>query len=262
MMSDSILLTEISPTGIAYLTLNRPGAMNAINSPMRDALITALKGLMDDETVRAAVITGAGVRAFSSGQDLEEAAAFTQTGVSGWLTHQRAMFQAFREFEKPIVAAFNGLAAGAGFQIGLLCDARVGCAEMRIGQPEVRAGLASIIGSYFMRQYLPHGRNVELSLTGKLISGQEAYDWALLSRLAPREEVVAIATKIAEDLAAQPPLAVALTKRRFRETTQADFDDAIAAAIKANTFAYGSGLPQKKMNEFLAQRTTGENGKK
>ena len=254
-MPESILLKEISPSGIAYLTLNRPEAMNAINSPMRDAIITTLKSCMDDDKVRAAVITGAGERAFSSGQDLEEAAAFTQAGVTLWLTHQRAMFRAFREFEKPIVAAFNGLAAGAGFQIGLLCDARVGYAEMRIGQPEVRAGLASIIGSYFMRQYLPYGRNVELSLTGKLINGQEAYDWALLSRLAPREDVVSIATKIAEDIATQPPLAIALTKRRFRETTQTDFDEAIAAAIKANTFAYAAGLPQKKMGEFLAQRS-------
>ena len=253
-MSESILLQEISSSGIAYLTLNRPAAMNAINTPMRDALITGLNALMIDGTVRAAVITGAGERAFSSGQDLEEAAAFTQAGITTWLTHQRAMFQAFREFEKPIVAAFNGLAAGAGFQIGLLCDARVGYAEMRIGQPEVRAGLASIIGSYFMSQYLPRGRNIELSLSGKLITGQEAYDWALLSTLSSREEVIDVATKIAESIAAQPPLAVALTKRRFRETTQADFDDAIAAAIKANTFAYGAGLPQKKMGEFLAQR--------
>ena len=160
-MSESILLQEISSSGIAYLTLNRPAAMNAINTPMRDALITGLNALMIDGTVRAAVITGAGERAFSSGQDLEEAAAFTQAGITTWFTHQRAMFQAFREFEKPIVAAFNGLAAGAGFQIGLLCDARVGYADMRIGQPEVRAGLASIIGSYFMSQYLPRGRNVD-----------------------------------------------------------------------------------------------------
>lgn len=261
-MPESILLKEISASGIGYLTLNRPALMNAINSPMRDALIATLKTFTEDDTVRAAVIMGAGERAFSSGQDLEEAATFTQAGITTWLTHQRAMFQAFREFEKPIVAAFNGLAAGAGFQIGLLCDARVGYADMRIGQPEVRAGLASIIGSYFMSQYLPRGRNVELSLTGKLISGQEAYDWALLSRIAPREEVVAIATKIAEDIATQPPLAVALTKRRFRETTQLDFDAAIAAAIKANTIAYGTGLPQKKMNEFIAQRMATANDKK
>ncbi len=254
-MSTTILLNNISPSGIAYLTLNRPEAMNAVNTAMRDALINTLTALANDSSVRAAVITGAGERAFSSGQDLEEAAAFSEPEIATWLTHQRSLFQALREFEKPIVAAFNGVAAGAGFQIGLLCDARVGYADMRIGQPEVRAGLASIIGSYFMSAYLPRGRNVELSLSGKLISGQEAYDWALISRLAAREEVVDVATKIAESIAAQPPLAVALTKRRFRETTQADFDDAIAAAIKANTFAYGTGLPQKKMREFLAQRT-------
>ncbi len=261
-MSDPILVKEISSAGVARLTLNRPTSMNAINAAMRDALINAIGTLAKDDRVCCAVITGAGDRAFSSGQDLEEAAAFSQADVAIWLTHQRAMFQTFREFEKPIVAAFNGLAAGAGFQIGLLCDARVGYADMRIGQPEVRAGLASIIGSYFMRQYLPHGRNVELSLSGKLISGQEAYDWALLSRLAPQADVVNIASKIAESIAAQPPLAVALTKRRFCETTQKEFDDAIAAAISANTLAYGTGLPQKKMGEFLAQRTAAANEKK
>lgn len=253
-MGEAILLSDKLPHGVALITLNRPAAMNAINSAQRDALIALLPTLNEDDSVRAAVISGAGDRAFSSGQDLEEAAAFTRADIGNWFTHQRAMFQAFREFEKPIVAAFNGVAAGAGFQIGLLCDARVGYADMRIGQPEVRAGLASIVGSYFMSQYLPRGRNVELSLSGKLISGQEAFDWALLSSLAPREEVVPVATKIAEGLAAQPPLAVALTKRRFKETTQADFDDAIRAAIEANSFAYGVGLPQKKMSEFLAQR--------
>ncbi len=253
-MSEAILLQELRPNGIVLVTLNRPAAMNAINGEQRDALIALLPKLNADEAVRAAVITGAGDRAFSSGQDLEEAAAFAPVDVAHWFAHQRAMFQAFREFEKPIVAAFNGVAAGAGFQIGLLCDARVGYADMRIGQPEVRAGLASIIGTYFMSQYLPRGRNVELSLSGKLISGQEAYDWALLSSLAPREEVVNVAINITESIAAQPPLAVALTKRRFKETTQADFDDAILAAIKSNTFAYDVGLPQKKMAEFLAQR--------
>lgn len=255
-MPETILVKKISVSGVALLTLNRPAAMNAINSAMRDEIIAALATISDDDNVRCAVITGAGDRAFCSGQDLEEAAAFSQADISRWFTHQRAMFQAFREFEKPIVAAFNGVAAGAGFQIGLLCDARVGFAGMRIGQPEVRAGLASIIGSYFMSQYLPLGRNVELSLSGKLISGQEAYDWALLSRLAPRDEVVSVASKIAEDIAAQPPLAVALTKRRFKETTQVDFDDAISAAIEMNSVAYRSGLPQTKMAEFLAQRNS------
>ncbi|MDQ3259350.1 MAG: enoyl-CoA hydratase/isomerase family protein [Pseudomonadota bacterium] len=254
-MSETTILKTISSSGIAYLKLNRPEAMNAVNAEMRDALIDTLTAFANADSVRAAVITGAGDRAFSSGQDLEEAATFSEAGITTWLTHQRALFQALREFEKPIVAAFNGVAAGAGFQIGLLCDARVGYADMRIGQPEVRAGLASIIGSYFMSWYLPRGRNVELSLSGKLISGLEAYEWALISRLAPRAEVVEVATKIAENLAAQPPLAVALTKRRFRETTQADFDDAITAAIKANTFAYRTGLPQQKMGEFLAQRS-------
>ena len=254
-MDNTLIFSDANANGILTITLNRPQAMNAINSAMRDALIAQLQSAQRNEAVRAAVITGAGERAFSSGQDLEEASVFAQEDVAGWLNHLRLMFQSLREFEKPIVAAFNGVAAGAGFQIGLLCDARIGFADMRIGQPEVRAGLASVIGSHLMSDFLPHGKNVELSLSGKLITGSEAYGLGLLTQLVSRNEVLDKAIIAAEELACQPPLAVALTKRRFREVTQANFDAAIVAAIEANQIAYGTGLPQKKMREFLKQRS-------
>ena len=254
-MDNMLIQTSTNVNSILTITLNRPQAMNALNTAMRDALIAILQSTQRNDAVRAAVITGAGERAFSSGQDLEEASAFSQDDVAVWLQHQRLMFQSLREFEKPIVAAFNGVAAGAGFQIGLLCDLRIGYAEMRIGQPEVRAGLASVIGSYLMSEFLPHGKNVELSLSGKLITGSEAHGLGLLTQLVPRDEVLNKAAAAANELAAQPQLAVALTKRRFREVTQANFDAAIEAAIQANKIAYGTGLPQNKMREFLKQRS-------
>ena len=253
-MTQEVLLTEIGDNGVMTVLFNRPAAMNAVNREMREALIATLDALNADPGTRAIVISGAGERAFCSGQDLEEASEFDSSGVAAWLNHQRAMFQSLRALDKPAVAAFNGVAAGAGFQIGLLCDLRVGYAEMKIGQPEIRAGLASVIGSYLMTLHLGLSKNLELSLTGNLITGAEAHALGLINYLVPKEEVTAKALKVATELAAQPAAAVRLTKARFRELTQAGFDASIDAAIAANQTAYASGEPQAQMRKFLAQR--------
>jgi enoyl-CoA hydratase/carnithine racemase len=253
-MSEPVVLTELYGDGIARVALNRPHALNAVNKALRDELIATLKALNAESSVRAIVISGAGERAFCSGQDLEEASAFGVNDVAAWLNHQRAAFQAIRDFTKPAVAALNGVAAGAGFQIGLLCDLRVGYPELKIGQPEIRAGLASVIGSYLMTLHLGLSKNIELSLTGNLISGAQAHALGLINHLVPREEVLAHALAVARELAAQAPNAVRLTKERFRDLTQAGFDAAIAAAIEANKIAYATGEPQAQMRKFLAQR--------
>ena len=111
-------------------------------------------------------------RAFSAGQDLNETAHLEMDQVRGWCTALRSLYQSVRDLSKPAVAAWNGIAAGAGMQIGLCCDVRVTHAGARIGQPEVRAGLASVVGTYFMSLYVGHGPNRELSLSGGLVSGR------------------------------------------------------------------------------------------
>jgi enoyl-CoA hydratase/carnithine racemase len=239
---------------IAILRLNRPEAMNAINEDIRSELPPVLARLEADASVRAVVITGAGDRAFSSGQDLEEAAAFTAADVDGWFTRAHAMFSAIRAMNKPTVAAYNGVAAGAGYQVGLYCDLRVGYPELKIGQPEVKAGLGSILGSSQMMWHLPIGINAQLSLTGEFISGQRAYEVGLVNYLAPRAEVLAKAMEVATLLAGHPPTALRLTKERLREVTQAEFDDILVAAKKYQKRAYESGEPQKQMAAFLAAR--------
>ena len=115
---------------VALVRLNRPSAMNAVNEDIRRELPAALAALEADPAVRAVVITGGGDRAFSSGQDLEEAARFTAADVEGWFTRVHAMFAAVRAMNKPTVAAYNGVAAGAGYQIGLYCHLRVGYPDL------------------------------------------------------------------------------------------------------------------------------------
>ncbi len=239
---------------VAVVRLNRPEALNAVNETMRSELPALLAKLEADAAVRAVVITGAGERAFSSGQDLEEAAAFTAADVDGWFTRAHAMFAAIRGMNKPTVAAYNGVAAGAGYQIGLYCDLRVGYPQMKLGQPEVKAGLGSILGTSQMMWHLPIGLNAQLSLTGELISGERAYALGLLNYLVAREQVLSQALEVANLLAGHPPMAMQLTKERMREITQAQFDDILLAAKKYQKRAYESGEPQRQMAAFLAAR--------
>ncbi|MBS0338674.1 MAG: enoyl-CoA hydratase/isomerase family protein [Proteobacteria bacterium] len=242
---------------IAVVRLNRPAAMNAVNAAMRRELPAELARLEADRGVRAIVIAGAGDRAFSAGQDLEEAAGFSAADVDEWFTGQHAMYGAIRALDKPTVAAYNGVAAGAGYQVGLYCDLRVGYPELKIGQPEVKAGLGSILGTSQMMWHLPIGLNAQLSLTGEFISGQRAYEIGLVNYLVPRAEVLAKALEVARLLAGQPPNALRLTKERLRELTQADFDDILVAAKKYQKRAYESGEPQQQMAAFLAARKKG-----
>ncbi len=249
----STLNTELRDSTF-LITLNRPKSHNAINNELRSALIETLKQANVDDNVRAIVITGAGDKAFCSGQDLEETSRYGIDDVAAWLTAAHAMYRAVRALDKPAVAAFNGVAAGAGFQIGLCCDMRVGYPEMKIGQPEIKAGLASIVGTTLMTMHVGIGHNIELSLSGDLISGQRAYDIGLLNRLAPRESVLDTAVDVATELAQHGPTAMRLTKQRLRSLTDEAFESALPAAIETQKQAYASGEPQAAMQRFLQRR--------
>ncbi|BBK44598.1 enoyl-CoA hydratase [Allostella vacuolata] len=255
-MVDPIVVEDRGPARI--IRLNRPEALNAVNAPLRRAFVAAMDAARHDPAVAAVVVTGTGDRAFCAGQDIDEAAGLaTAPAVAAWLTGMRDLYQSVRDMDKPTVAAFNGLAAGAGMQIGLACDLRVGYPEMRFGQPEVRAGLASIVGSWFLAQYVGAGVNAELSLSGELIPGERAHALGLLTRLVPQADVLDSALAEAARLAAMPATAYRLTKRRLREMTQPGFDAAYRAGLEAQREAYAAGEPQRAMAALLARRRRG-----
>jgi enoyl-CoA hydratase/carnithine racemase len=250
-MSD-VLLQE-RKEAVLLLTLNRPAVLNAVDRALRTSLIEACHAADADPEIRAIVITGAG-RAFCSGQDLAEAVTYEARDVRAWLDHQRAMYQAVRDLSKPTIAAFNGIAAGAGLQIGLCCDMRVAHADASLGQPEVRAGLASVVGSYLIGLYCGYGYNVELSVGGALITGARAKEIGLVNVLAAPDAVVPTALDLARRLAEVSPVAMRLTKKRFREVTQPGFDAACEAGVRAQLEAYATGEPQRIMRGFLEAR--------
>lgn len=237
--------------GIAIVTLNRPAQMNAVNTAMRRALTETLGRLNQDERIRAVVLQGAGDRAFCAGQDLAQAQRLTTAQIEPWLREQRAMYQSVRDLDKPCVAAVRGVAAGAGFQIALCADWRVTTVDSRWGQPEVKAGLASIVGTYLMSLHIGMTHNAQLSQSGDLITGQRAFEIGLVTEIVPAEALLSEATRRARSLGSLAPTAMRTTKARLREITQPGFDEACEAGIRAQLACFESGEPQGIMERFL-----------
>lgn len=239
---------------VAIVTLHRPERMNAVNQALREQLSDALDTLNRSDAVRAIVITGAGDKAFCAGQDLDEASTIEWQTLVPWLNAQRTMYQAVRDLDKPCIAAVNGVAAGAGFQIALCADWRIIAPDTRIGQPEVKAGLASIVGSYLMTLHAGMTHNVQLSMSGELITGRRAHEVGLVTELAKPSDVFPAAFERARKLSQLPATAVRLSKQRFRAMTQAQFDEACVAGIRAQLECYAQGEPQQAMRRFLDAR--------
>jgi len=251
----SELIQVVYKNRVAHLVLNRPAVLNAMDAAMRADFIACLQDINADDNVAALMISGAGDRAFSAGQDLHEAVAFEgESAITAWMHHQGAVIAAVRDMDKPVVAVFNGVATGVGFQIGLAADWRVAYPDVRLGQPEVKVGLASIYGSWLLSQHLGHAANQALSLTGDLIDGRRAAELGLINELVERDAVLETGHAAAQRLAALPATAVRLTKQRFRAQSQHVFEATCEAAVAAQIEAYASGEPQRRMQAFIGAR--------
>jgi enoyl-CoA hydratase len=246
---------EIERRGdIAIVTLSRPDRYNAWHAPMRAEVAALMRELNADPAVRAIVLTGAGDKAFSAGQDLSETQQFDAERGARWLDEWHEMYGAIRALDKPLVAALNGVAAGSAFQVALLCDVRVGHGGSRMGQPEINAGLPSTTGPWLMEISLGVSRMVELTLTGRMMEAEECHRIGLIHHLVRPEEVLPKALEVARELAGKSPVAMRLNKQRFREITEAGFMDALAAGKRIQREAFATGEPQAMMAEFFAAR--------
>ena len=262
-MSDAHpVLTDISD-GLATLTLNKPAKLNAWDTPMRAEIATILKGWNGDGSVRAVIVTGAGKRAFSAGQDLDETEKFS-SGSDGanWFRSWRDFYNAIRDLDKPCVAALNGVAAGSAFQAAMLMDVRVGHRGVRMGQAEINSGIPSVTGPMLMLPRIGLSRTIELTLTGRMMEAEECCAVGLMHYLVERrEEVLPKAREVALLLAAKPVIAMRLNKARFRQVTQPAFDEAFANGSVYQAEAFASGEPQAAMRSFFAERAARRNAR-
>lgn len=236
---------------IALLIMNRPKALNAISSDLARGVADALIRLDADPAVKGIVLTGAGDRAFCAGADLEEARSVQVHEIEAWFGVVCNIYKQILLTDKPVIAAVNGVASGGGFQMSLVSDLRVAHPGVKLGQPEINAGIPSVMGSYWISLHLGWSMNQELSMTGRMMDAEEAARFGVLNRVVDRDRVIDVAVGLASDLAGKYSVAWARTKKRFREIALAGFEEAFRAGVLGQQEAFAKGEPQAFIDEFF-----------
>lgn len=197
--------------GIAYVTLNRPEKLNALNHKVIEELSACFQEIKKDDDARVVILTGAGEKAFAAGADVSELA--LQSPIEGRETALRGqrVLDFIENLGKPVIAAINGLALGGGCELAMACTLRVAAENARFGQPEVKLG---IIPGYAGTQRLPRlvgkGRALEIILSGEPMNAQEAYKIGLVNKVVPAQDLIPAAQALAQKIMANAPLAVKL----------------------------------------------------
>jgi enoyl-CoA hydratase len=232
---ESVLVEHVSNGRVAVITLNRPHADNAITTEMGTRLTEILETIAVTSSVRVAVITGSGQRAFSVGSDLRQRKNMTK---EQWL-RQRQDFDrtlyTLRQLRKPILAAVNGIAYGGGSEIAQSTDFIIASDNATFGQPEAMIGLAAGGGSPVMLpRILPPGKALQMLMTGDPITADEAHRLGMVNEIHPQAELMGEALGIAERIASNSPTAVQAVKRAVRMGEGQPIEQAIAIMMEAH----------------------------
>ena len=252
--------------GVSTITLNRPDVLNAFNDALTTELHEALKTAEKDAAVRVIVITGAG-RAFSSGQDLGD---LKTKYVPGHVPHlgddlrrrYNPIIKRVREMDKPVIAAINGVAAGAGCSLALAADMRIASDQAAFIEVFINVGLIPDSGSTFMLPRLVGlGKAMELCMTGAKVDASEALRLGIVNQVVPAAELEAATAKLAGRLAGLPGRAISLTKRLLNQAANNDLEAQLEAEAYAQETAGKTADHYEGVIAFLEKRKPSFQGK-
>jgi enoyl-CoA hydratase len=240
---------------VAIVTITRPAVLNALNEALLTEMRAAFDALADDEGVRAIVLTGAGEKAFVAGADIKELAA--QTPVSGRELARRGQrfFTRIEQLGKPVIAAINGFALGGGCELALACTFRFAADTAKIGLPEITLGLLpGYGGSVRLPRLIGKARAMEIILTGKPVTADEAFRVGLVNRVVPAASLLAEAKAFAADLAARAPIALRYAMQSVERGLEIPFDEALE--LEATLFGLVSSTADMRegTTAFLEKR--------
>lgn len=214
---------------VAFVTLDRPERLNAVSMAMRDALWGVLTALRDDPTVRCAVFSGAGDRAFSAGADITEFGSAPSLMDARAARQQRDLWGVMSTLEVPLIAAIQGFAYGAGCEMSMYCDLRVASQDARFALPEVTLGyIPSAGGTQTIPRHAPLSEALRMVTTGEPLTAAEALRAGLVHAVVPREELLATARGWAERIATADPAATRASKRAILEGIDLPLADGLA----------------------------------
>ena len=239
---------------IGIITINRPKALNALNSTVLEELDKTLDAV-DLQTVRCLILTGAGEKSFVAGADIGEMSTLTKAEGEAFGKKGNDVFRKLETFPIPVIAAVNGFALGGGCEISMSCDIRI-CSENAVfGQPEVGLGITpGFGGTQRLARIVGTGKAKEMIYGARNIKAEEAYRIGLVNNVYPLEELMPAAKKLAATIARNAPIAVRNCKRAINEGLQVDMDQAIAIEEKLFGDCFESHDQREGMAAFLEKR--------
>lgn len=217
---------------VGIVTINRPKALNALNSQVLEEIEAAFKAI-DLDAVRAVILTGAGEKSFVAGADIGEMSTLTKAEGEAFGKKGNDVFRMIETFPIPVIAAVNGFALGGGCEISMSCDIRI-CSENAVfGQPEVGLGITpGFGGTQRLARLVGPGMAKQMIYTARNIKADEAFRIGLVNAVYPQEELMAAAKKMAAGIAKNAPIAVRACKKAINDGLEADMDDAIVIEEK------------------------------
>lgn len=218
--------------GLAYITLNRPQALNVYNIQMRDELYQVLGAIKDDPEVRAVILKGAGEKAFCAGADLSEFLTAPSRIIARQARWERDIWGRFLSLPQPIIAALHGFVLGSGIEMALCCDIRLASEEARFGLPEASLGIIPAAGAtQTLPRLIGRARALEMVLGGRWLDAQGAYRAGLVNRLVPRPELLPSAVRLAREIMAHDFSAV----RNIKEAVNRGLDLSLEEGLEMET---------------------------
>lgn len=240
---------------LAWVELNRPQALNALNQEVFVTLGGILDEIARDDRVRAVILTGTGEKAFAAGADVEELSALTPLGARAFALAAKATQDRLSGLAKVTIAALNGFTLGGGCELAMCCDIRIASEKARLGQPEIHLGIIpGGGGTQRLARLVGAARAKELILTGRIVTAQEALALGLVNRVVKPEELLEEARKLALEIAGKSSPAAALAKRSIDGGSGMGLDEALHYEIECFAQCFATEDHREGIGAFLAKR--------
>ena len=260
-MSFSTLLLDIRD-GIALITVNRPDKLNALNDTVITELGEVAARIAQDDSIRAAILTGAGPKAFVAGADIAQLAECDSARAHILSEKGSHTFRRLERSDKPIVAAVNGFALGGGCELAMACHFRIASENARFGQPEVKLGISpGYGGTVRLPRLVGRGRALELLMSAGMIDAQEAWRIGLVNRVVPADQLIPECEKLLRTILENAPLAVAVCLQMVDQQEELTLDEALARESRRFGELAGTGDFREGTAAFVEKRKAGFQGK-
>src|ERR1700721_2196175 len=240
---ENVVYDKKSP--IAYVTLNRPKVMNALNKATINELRAAFEDARDDLAIGGVILTGAGEKAFAAGADIREIANNTAVEAEQATRRGQALTDLIENLGKPVIAAVNGFALGGGCELAMSCSIRIAAESAKFGQPEVKLGvMPGYGGTQRMPRLVGRGRALKLILSGEIIDAAEAYRIGLVDELVPYAQLIERAEGVLKKIIANAPLSVKYALEAVNKGLETSVAEGLL--IEASLFAVCASTDDKK----------------